>query len=267
VEAIYSLFSLLLRNLLGNLDLVLLLASYYLISYLVKRRAANQGMDAKKIGDLSFWVGVGAVMGGRLAYATPAMGTYLAYPFDLIQINTGMYFYGALAGGLAVGAWYTWRRDLVFWRVADLYGLYVPLAIALTRFGCLLRNACYGQQAPPPLGILFPGLTEPRYPSELYEGLLALLVFGGLTWLSGRNPQKGTLFLTFLVGYPLARALVDVTRIELGSQIGAADPFFSMGVAMAAVLFLVLGRRIGRDHAGAIKNSPQVSGRTGRWLV
>ena len=117
------------------------------------------------------------------------------------------------------------------------------LAIALTSFGCLLVNACYGRQAPPPLGILFPGLTQHRYPSELYEGLLALLLFGGLIWLSQRNLSRGALFLTFLAGYSIGRALVDMTRLNLGGQIGAVDQFISIGVALAAVVVMWLGMK------------------------
>ena len=236
MEFLQSIFSLVLRNVLGNLDLVVLLASYYLITYLMKRRGANLGIDQRMVGDLSFWVAVGAVAGGRIAHALPTGQNYLAYPLDLILINTGMYFYGALAGGLAVGAWYTWRRKIPFFDVADLYGLYVPLAVALTSFGCLLRNTCYGRQAPPPLGVLFPGLTQHRYPSELYEGLLALLLFGALLWLSQRRPAGGVLFLVFLLGYAVDRALVDLTRIDLGGRITTVDPYVSAAVALAAVL-------------------------------
>ena len=252
MEFIQSIFSLILRNARGNLDLIVLLASYYLISYLMKRRATSQGLDARKVGDLFFWVAVGAVAGGRLAYALPSMQNYLQYPLDLIFINTGMYFYGALAGGLAIGAWYSWRRKLPFWGVADLYGLFTPLMIALTSFGCLLQNTCYGRQASPPLGILFPGLTQHRYPSELYEGLLALLLFGALLWLSQRHPARGVLFFAFLLGYSVDRILVDPTRIDLGGQIGTVDPYISTAVALVAVLGLWLVMRRGRGYGLAM---------------
>ena len=246
MEFLQSLFSLILRNALGNLDLIVLLASYYFISYLMKRRATNLGIDQRKVGDLAFWVAVGAVAGGRIAHALPTIENYLAYPFDLVRINTGMYFYGALAGGLVVGAWYTWYRKLTFWGVADLYGLFVPLLIALTSFGCLLQNSCYGRLASPPLGILFPGLTQHRYPSELYEGLLALLLFGAILWLSRRHHARGVLFFLFLLGYAADRIIVGLTRIDLGGQIPTADPYISTAVALVSVLGLWLVMRRGR---------------------
>ena len=255
MEFFQSLFSLILRNVLGNLDLVVLLASYYFISYLMKRRAANLDIDQRKVGDLFFWVAVGALAGGRIAHAVPNIQNYLAYPFDLIQINGGMYFYGGLAGGLAVGVWYTWRRKIPFLGVADLYGVYAPLAIALTSFGCLLGNTCYGRLAPPPLGILFPGLTQHRYPSELYEGLLAFLLFGALLWLSQRHPARGVLFFAFLLGYAVNRILIDPTRIDLGGQIATADPYISTAVALVAVSGLWLVMRRGRGFGLAMTGS------------
>ncbi|MAG35260.1 MAG: hypothetical protein CL878_03285 [Dehalococcoidia bacterium] len=242
MEFLISLLSQFVRNFTANLHLVLLFGAYLLLSHLVERGADRKGR-ATAAANLTTWVGVGALVGGRLAYALPSLDQYVAHPADLLRVNTGLSFYGALVGGLVVGSWYGWRHQEGFWWIADLYGLYTPLAIMLTRFGCLLHNTCYGIQAPPPLGIRFPGFTQPRYPAELYAGLLALLLFGVLLWLSQRHLAPGTLFLAFLGGYPLARALVDLTRIDLGSQWGMGDPVLSVGVALAAATLWWLRRR------------------------
>ena len=243
MEVVQSVVSLLMRNLLGNLALVALIGAFYLVSHMANLRAKRGGLDANHVDDLSFWIGVGALVGGRLGYTLPSLSSYLAHPIDLIRINSGLDFYGALVGGLSVAALGTRRRRMPFWSVADNYGLYAPLGIAITRFACLLRNTCYGVKAPPPLGIVFPGLTQSRYPSELYEGLLALLVFGGLLWLSEGRLRSGGLFLGFVVGYPLARAVVDLTRVDLGSQWGAAYPILSVAVAMLAATALWFRQR------------------------
>ena len=245
MEFVQSLSSLLLRNLLGNLDLVVLLGAYYLMAHMIKLRAASQGFDPTLVADLAFWVAVGALVGGRLGYVLPAVQNYMGHPLDLVRLDVGMYFYGALTGGLIFGAWSARRSALPFWSISDAFALYAPAVIAMTRISCLFGNACYGARAPAPLGIVFPGLSLPRYPSELYEGLLALMIFGALLLLSQRNPYQGTLFLTFLVAYPVARASIDLTRINLGAHIGAADLFLSVGVALSAgvVLFMRSGYR------------------------
>lgn len=154
------------------------------------------------------------------------------------------------------------RRQMSFWVAADLYGLYAPLAIAITRFSCLLSNTCYGVKASPPLGIVFPGLTQARYPSELYEGLLALALFGGLLWISHLRLSKGTLFLAFLIGYPLARALSDLTRINLGGgQLGGVDIFLSIGVALVAgALLWTKWNRVEQAEPDGPRPHPRESG-------
>jgi len=245
---VQSILSLLIRGVLGNLELVVLFGAFYLMSRLVQNRAAGQGLDSQAVTDLNTWIALGAVVGGRLAYAIPSMDNYFAHPVDLVRINGGMYFYGALVGGVVAGSWLSWRKRLSFWIMADTYGIYAPLAIALTRFGCLLQNSCYGAQAGPPLGILFPGLTQPRYPSEIYEGLLALMIFGCLLWLAQRKPANGNVFLAFLIAYSFGRAVIDLTRINLGGHFGVADLYLSIGVALAAALFFWISRRR-RDKA------------------
>ena len=247
MESVQSLVSLLLRGLLGNLDLVALLGAYYLMAHMVKLRAASQGFDPTLVADLAFWVAVGALVGGRLGYVLPAVQNYIRQPLDLVRINGGMYFYGALTGGLIFGAWSARRSALPFWSISDAFALYAPAVIAITQISCLLGNECYGARAPAPLGIVFPGLTQPRYPSELYEGLVAILIFGSLLWLSQRNLLKGTLFLTFLIAYPMGRAVVDVTRLNLGA-LGAADIYVSVAVALAAAAVLFV-RIVKEDNA------------------
>ena len=97
---IQSLPSQIIRNLLANLDLAVLFGTFYLMSHMVKRRAIGQGLDANTIADLSFWIAVGALIGARLGYVLPVMEQQLSHPLDLVRINSGLYFYGALAGGL-----------------------------------------------------------------------------------------------------------------------------------------------------------------------
>lgn len=250
METLLALGIRLLRNLVANVGLLILSGAYIGLSELVKRKAARRGMDADALADVTFWVGIGAVVGGRLAHLSPSLSVYVSSPLDLLLINTGMNLYGALGGGLLVGILLTRRRGLPLGVIADLYGLYLPLTIAVVRFSCLIDNSCYGRQAPAPFGILFPGLTQPRLPSDLYEGLGALLLFAALLWLNQRQALRtGTLFLSFLIGYPLVRAAVDMTRISVGGMVHTVDPLLSIGLAAAAgALAWRLARQPVRDR-------------------
>lgn len=83
----------------------------------------------------------------------------------------------------------------------DLHAVYLPVGMVVARLGCLLGNSCLGRITSQPFGVVFPGLTQGRYPSELYEGRFALLLFGILILISHRRLPVGSLFLVFLTAY------------------------------------------------------------------
>ncbi|MBI2953424.1 MAG: prolipoprotein diacylglyceryl transferase [Chloroflexi bacterium] len=224
-----------LRLLISASDLILLLVAYWIVAHLVKRRAPKEGLSAEKVADLSFWLAVGAVVAARFIYVLPDWSIYLRYPLDLLRIQTGLSFYGGLGGAIIVGLWYARKAQFSFWRLADLYAPYLPLGIAVKRLGCILTNDCYGRVADPPLGIVFPGTSQPRYPADLYEAVLLIGLFGLLIRMRVRKRSSGQLFLLFLILYPLVRAVVDVFRISLDPSWVGSDQMVSVTVSVAAL--------------------------------
>ena len=250
--------STLINNVLDNLDLVTMLIAFNLMTYLAHRRARGEGSASQGLLDLPLWMAMGGVVGARLAFVAPDLPQFFQHPLDLARINGGMYFYGALVGAL-VPAWWSYRRGhLDFWRSADLYALYAPLAISAFRWSCLLVNRCYGDLADPPLGIRFSGLNLPRYPSELYEASILIGLFGVLMAVHSRKGRAGTTFLGFLIGYPIVRSLEDLTRIDFGSRWGASDILISLGLALAAVGLLIYRNRIRRPGPDAWRSGGEV---------
>jgi phosphatidylglycerol:prolipoprotein diacylglycerol transferase len=245
--------------LLAASDILILLAAYCLATDLVRRRAPAEGLVPEAVADVAFWLAVGAVVGGRLVHVLPAWPMYLRYPLDLLRVQTGLSFYGALTGALAVAGWFAWRCRLPLGRTADLFAPYLVLGIAVQRVGCLIRGDCFGALASPPLGVVFPGLTQPRYPAELYEAALALALFGVLLSLRERRRFPGELGLLFLVGYPLLRAGIDVFRINLDGW-PTPDQLLSLLVAASAGVVWACWRRTdarhGRSHATTVAGGP-----------
>jgi prolipoprotein diacylglyceryltransferase len=130
--------------------------------------------------------------------------------------------------------------------MADAYALFAPLGIALHGFACLLHGDCAGRPAAAPLGVTLPGLTLPRYPSDLYEAVLTLSLFGALLLLSARRARGGVLVGVFLVGYPLVRSLVDLTRLASSTSLwGDVAP----ALVLVAVGVGFLARIAGRNAA------------------
>lgn len=236
-------------RLVAGRDLVILLLAYWLVTALAKRRAPAEGLAPEWVGDAAFWLGLGAVVGARLASLLPVWPVYLRYPLDLLRIDAGLSFYGAVVGTLAVAAWCAWRHRLPLGRTADLFAPYLALGVAFQRAGCLVRGDCFGAVAPPPLGLVFPGFAQPRYPAELYEAVLALGLCGLLLLWRERRRFPGELGLAFLIGYPLLRAGVDFFRINLGGW-PTVDQLVSLTVAAAAAAVWLWRSRRGGATAG-----------------
>ncbi|MCH7483178.1 MAG: hypothetical protein IIC31_10180, partial [Chloroflexi bacterium] len=68
-----------------------------------------------------------------------------------------------------------------------------------------------------------------------------------------RALRTGTVFLSFLIGYPLIRAAVDMTRISVGGMERTVDPLLSIGLAtVAAALMWRLSRRPAGRPSGTV---------------
>lgn len=223
-------------------DILVLYAAYWVATEMAKRHASADGLDPEVVADVAYWLAIGALVGGRLAYIAPAWSIYARYPLDILRLQSGLSFYGAVGGATVVAVWLLVRTALPLARIGDVLAPYIALGIGVQRAGCVVRGDCFGAIAPEPLGVVFPGLTQPRYPAELYEAILALGLFVLLTIWHRHRRFDGELVLALLTVYLLTRAFVDLFRINLDG-IPTPDQVISVCIAAATgVTLLVLHR-------------------------
>ena len=177
------------RNLLVSLNVVTAVVVFFLILDLGRRKAEQYTQSSRGLKGLDTWLTVGALLGGRIGAAVPEASVNLASLVNLYNLNFGLSLYGAIGGGALALALFSWRRSQLTLSLADAFSLYLPLGIGLFHLGCLMYGFCGGKPAPLPLGIPLPGHVGLRYPSELYEGILALGLFFALL---SPNPPKDT---------------------------------------------------------------------------
>jgi phosphatidylglycerol:prolipoprotein diacylglycerol transferase len=254
-------------NAVANLHLFATFAAFWLIDTLAQRRLRSTGRDADAISGLSMWVGVGALAGARLVYLLPNAGSVLRHPVDVLQINSGLSWYGAQLGATTALLLYRRIRGVSFFAVADAYALFLPLGIAAFRLTCLLHSPCWGSATDTALGIHFPDLTVPRYPSELYEGFMALGLFAVLLQISLRKLSPGLLTGVSLTGYAMVRWITDLTRIHVGFW-SKADPWLALVMGLVGVAVLAVawsrGASAGESDQPLASRKPS-PGRTRRW--
>ena len=154
----------------------------------------------------------------RLLHVIDLWDYYSQNPGQIIG-GGGLTAYGAVLGA-ALGIWiYSKFSKLQFGYFADLVAPAVIVAQAVIgRIGCTINGCCYGVETSLPWGIVYThpdSLGETRYavhPTQVYELIFGLIVFGILLKLRGRFKPDGSLFLIYLGLYSAWRIGIDFLR-------------------------------------------------------
>lgn len=253
---------------------------------------AAQGWQRKDIDDLLFYGVLGVILGGRLGYVLFYKSSYyLHHPLDVLRVwEGGMSFHGGFLGVVIAMTVFAARRKLRWLQVTDYIAPAVPLGIAAGRLGNFINGELWGRVANPdtPGVMLFPqavaedrewllshpteavsrGLFQffnahqgmlPRFPSQLYEMALEGFILFALLWLFARKPRPlGAVSAVFLIGYGVARFLVEFTRqpddflglLALGLSMGQ---WLSLPMMLAGIAMLVWSYRRQRRMVAAAK--------------
>ena len=167
----------------------------------------------------------------------------------------GLVFYGGLVGTLIAFGVITWRRKLNPLKLLDILAPLVPFGIMFGRTGCLMSGCCYGKPTSAAWAVTFTHELSvapkgiPLHPTQVYEVIYGLGLFGLLYWLKGRKKFDGQLMLTLLTVYPLLRSVNELFRGDPGrgwaiEGLLSNAQAISIGVAIvAAIGWVVLLRR------------------------
>jgi phosphatidylglycerol:prolipoprotein diacylglycerol transferase len=205
--------------------------------HLVRRFSST--IQLKDIDDFIVWATVGIVAGGRLGYALfYKPWEYLSSPFKLLYLwQPGMSFHGGLLGMIIVIVWFCRRRKLPLLVFGDVIASSAPIGLFFGRIANFINSELYGRMTDAPWGIIFPnGGPYPRHPSQLYEAVLEgvvlfLLMYGIEHFTKRRQTNPGFLFAVFLIGYAVARIIVEMFR-QPDNHLG----YFMGGLTLGQIL-------------------------------
>ena len=216
------------------------------------RRAPRENISGETIADIVVWLMAGAIVGARTVYvATYWKDEFASGPFrEIFMIqHGGLVYYGGLIGATLAGIIYIRWKKLPFFKIADVLAPSIALGNVFGRIGCLLNGCCYGRVCSLPWAIRFPsghptgGL--PVHPTEIYDALDNFILYLLLAWLFRRKKFDGEVFVTYLVGYAITRAVMEYVRgdyppdqIHLGLTPGEliSIPVFIVGLVLGVIL-------------------------------
>jgi phosphatidylglycerol:prolipoprotein diacylglycerol transferase len=165
----------------------------------------------------------------------------------------GLVYYGGLIGATLAGLIAIHWKKLPLWKTADVLAPSIALGSVFGRIGCLLNGCCYGRACALPWAVSYPAgqaatgvpFGVPLHPTQIYDALLNLLLYGFLAWLFRRKKFDGQVFATYLLGYAVTRSVVEWFRGDYtaGHQhFGLTPaqlvsvPIFFTGLALAVLL-------------------------------
>ncbi len=205
------------------------------------REAKRKGLDPNEIYSLGMWAVLGGIVGARLFHVIDNWSYYSANPGSILALQQGgLAILGGILGGTAVGAVYIGRHGLPLGRVADAVAPGMILGQAIGRIGCIVNGDAVGAPTNLPWGFVYtnpgamaPSLGDAYQPTQVYEMLWDLLVFGLLWWARGRIKLEGGLFLAYLGLYSAGKFLISFWRQEAPFLFGLQE---AQAVALATIV-------------------------------
>lgn len=227
--------------------------------WLFRRELRRSGLP-ESAGDAAVWGLFAGIAGAKLLWVFEHAGEA---PFaDLLFARGGLSWYGGFIGGVGTGLVVLGFQR---WPVVPTLAAATPaLAFghAIGRIGCLLVGDDYGRPTDLPWGIAFPeGLpptTVPVHPTQIYEGVLLVLLGAALMRWRRRGVSPERVLGAYLLLAAATRFGIEFIRVNERVLVG-------LSVAHVVSLIVAVGgaglilRDIRRERAADVR-----SDRTGR---
>ena len=206
----------------------------YVGATVTMRRAAERGLDTKKMNDAIFWiVATGFVISHMLDAIAYHPETVMKDPLYLLRIWDGLSSYGGFIGAvLGAIAWKLYRKEKIL-EIIDLCVAGMPIAWVFGRMGCsvvhdhpgALSNAWYAVQFPE--RYLADGFAG-RFDLGFIEMVLTIPLAVAVHYLWKRQPKRpvGFYIAVCLTTYAPVRFVIDFLRVAPDDPLfrGATDP-------------------------------------------
>jgi phosphatidylglycerol---prolipoprotein diacylglyceryl transferase len=200
--------------------------------------------------------GLGGIVGAKVYYAI------LYRDWHLLFDRFGLVWYGGFLLGAAAVIWTVRRRRLAAWPTLDAATPALALGYAVGRLGCFLVGDDYGRPTTLPWGVKFPNGLPPTtaaslraefgyvvppgvaddqvlavHPTQLYETLIALAIWGVGVWLLRRRAGVGAVALVTFALLAVERFGVEFLRAKDDRFLGSFTLAQLWSVVVLAVVF------------------------------
>ncbi len=195
----------------------------------------------------------------RLLHVIDYWDYFIEHPGEIIG-GEGLTIYGAVLGA-ALGLWiYSRFSKFSFGYVADMLAPGIILSQAIGRVGCTLNACCYGTACDLPWAITYTAqehnqIIGPVHPTQIYEIIYNLIIFGVLLLLRKRFRPDGSLFMIYLSFYAVWRLAIGFIREGRELLFGLHEAQLISIVVLAVTITLMVWktRWVKRDEIDVVE--------------
>ena len=239
---------------------VMMVIAFLLGNYLLRIDVVAEGYDAIIADDIIFRAAIGGILGAKFYYLIENIPTGQAanningliniiagiftlngerIAFGIQNFGAGLVFLGGLVGGMAAVSWYIYRKNLNWFKIADLAAPFLVLGHGIGRIGCFLVGDDYGIPTNLPWAIAFPNGLPPTniavHPTQLYEMSAYFIIFFYLRYRKRNQTFSGEIIFEYLFLGGLSRFMVEFIRTNTKYIFGLS------GAQYLSILMMVIG--------------------------
>ena len=239
---------------------VMMVIAFLLGNYLLRIDVVAEGYDAIIADDIIFRAAIGGILGAKIYYLIENIPTGQAadningliniiagiftlngerIAFGIQNFGAGLVFMGGLAGGMAAVSWYIYRKNLNWFKIADLAAPFLVLGHGIGRIGCFLVGDDYGIPTNLPWAIAFPNGLPPTtiavHPTQLYEMSAYFIIFFYLRYRKRNQTFSGEIIFEYLFLGGLSRFMVEFIRTNTKYIFGLS------GAQYLSILMMAIG--------------------------
>ena len=237
----------------------------------------REGQDPDLYWDAFPWIVVSSIVGARIYYVIFMWDFYKDNLLEIFNLRGGgLAIYGGIILAVTTIIIYC-KLKKTDWRLfLDMVGHGLVIGQVIGRWGNFFNREVFGEYTNSlfamrlPLAMVRESDISPLirehieagtnyiqvHPTYLYEGMWNLMVFAILLLYRRKKKFNGELFLVYLAGYGIGRAIIEYIRTDQLYLPGTKIPVsMVLGIVVAAVSFFLIV--IGRTRAG--RRSPETS--------
>ncbi|MBN2350653.1 MAG: prolipoprotein diacylglyceryl transferase [Bacteroidales bacterium] len=224
----------------------LLFASSFLFGYLIfSKFFKKENLPGELLDKLTIYMAIGTIVGARLGHCLfYEPGYYLKNPLEILKVwHGGLASHGAAIGIILALYLFSRKYKRPFIWILDRIVIVVALAGACIRLGNLMNSEIYGIETNLPWGFIFVRNQDfvPKHPTQIYEALMCLIIFGLLMRIYYKNdakPRPGLMFGLFLIILFVFRFFVEYIK-EVQVDFESTMPL-NMGQILS-IPFVIIG--------------------------